>query len=92
MLRPAVNAQDNNGFTPLMWACSLGHLMAATILIGAGADLALLDNAGRSALRHAETRVAQDAVPPAAGVAPPTAAQCSEHRSLIAVLAAHGAS
>ncbi len=35
--------------------------MAATILIGLGANLALQNNAGRSALRLAEQCVAQDA-------------------------------
>ena len=75
-----------------MNACSHGHLMAATILIGAGADLALLSNAGRSALRLAEWRVAQDAAPPAAGAAPPpTAAQREEHKLVVTMLKMHGA-
>jgi hypothetical protein len=60
VLRPDINAQSGNGDTPLIEACSQGHLMAATILIGAGADLALLDNAGRSALVFAERCVAAD--------------------------------
>ena len=34
-----------------------GHLAAVTLLLDAGADLALLDNAGWSALRYAESRV-----------------------------------
>ena len=74
-----------------MNACSHGHLMAATILIGAGADLALLNNAGESALRLAEELVARDAAPHAAGVAPPTAAQREEHKAIVALLKARGA-
>ena len=91
VLRPAVNAQTNDGFTPLMETCFMGHLIAATILIALGADLALLNNAGRSALRFAESRVAQDAVPPAAGAAPLTAAQREEHKKVVTLLKMHGA-
>ena len=43
-----------------MNACVQGHLMAATILIAAGADLALLSNAGASALSTAESLVEED--------------------------------
>ena len=72
--------------------------MAATILIGAGADLALVDNAGRSALVWAEWRVQQDALapaapPPAAGAAPlpaiVTEAQRAENRRIVALLEMH---
>jgi ankyrin repeat protein len=103
VLRPDINAQGGAGVTPLMDACVQGHLMAATILIGHGANLALLNNAGQSALSVAEWRVRQDAVapaappaaPPAAGAAPPpavvTEAQRAEHKALVAVLKAHGA-
>jgi ankyrin repeat protein len=103
MLRPDINVQDGDGRTPLIMACSQGHLMAATILIGAGADLALLTNAGQSALFWAEWRVQQDAVapaappaaPPAAGAAPTpavvTPAQRAEHTALVAQLKLHGA-
>jgi len=71
-----VNAQANSGSTPLMMACNKGRLMATTILIAAGANLALLDNLGRSALRLAERRsaerlVARNAAPPAADAALP---------------------
>ena len=98
-----VNAQDDSGNTPLILACSNGHLMAATILIGAGADLALLENAGRSALFYAERRVQNDALAPlAAPAAPPAAgaaalpavvtrAQRAEHKALVAMLKGHGA-
>jgi hypothetical protein len=79
-----------------------GHLMAATILIAAGANLTLL-NAGRSALFFAERRVRRDALapaappaaPPAAGAAPPpavvTEADRAEHKALVAMLKLHGA-
>jgi hypothetical protein len=70
-----------------MNACFRGHLLAATLLIGFGADRARLDNTGHAALRLAEWRVAQDAAPPAA----PTAAQREEHARLVAVLKAFGA-
>ena len=96
---PDINAQDGTGDTPLIDACMRGHLMAATLLIGHGADLALLNNAGRSALFSAEWRVRQDALapaaPPAAGVAPPrgvvTEAQRAEHKVIVALLKARGA-
>jgi len=65
--------------------------MAATLLIGFGVDLALLSNAGWSALRLAEWRVAQDAAPPAAGAAPPSSAQRKEHADLVMLLKMHGA-
>ena len=86
-----VNAQMNNGSTPLMDACLAGHLMAATALIGLGADLALLDNAGHSALWWAERRVARDAVPPAAGAEPLNVAQREQHKGIVAMLKTHGA-
>jgi hypothetical protein len=87
----AVNAQADNGATPLICACIEGQLAAATLLLDAGADLALLTNAGWSALRCAEHRVAADAAPPAAGAAPPTAAEVAEHKALVALLKARGA-
>ena len=86
-----LNAQDDNGDMPLMYACANGNLMAATALIGAGADVDLLNHAGWSALRHAERLVTRDAVPPAAGAEAPTAAQLEEHRRVVALLKAHGA-
>ena len=45
-----LNAENDFGYTPLMDACEQGHLMAATALIGAGADVNLLARAGVSAL------------------------------------------
>ena len=62
-----------------------------TVLLDAGADVALLTNAGTSALIWAERCVAADAAPPAAGATPPTAAQRREHKSLVALLKARGA-
>jgi ankyrin repeat protein len=86
-----VNAQSGNGSTPLIAACLQGHLMAATILIAAGADLALVNNAGRSALFYAEQRVQQDALaPPGAADPPPVKAQ-REHKALVALLRVCGA-
>ena len=44
-----LNAQDDDGDTPLMKACVKGHLLTATALIGHGADVNLRDKAGKSA-------------------------------------------
>ena len=86
-----MNAQNDDGGTSLMLACLKGHLMAATILIGHGADLALLNNAGESALRLAEELVASDEEEPGEDEAPPTAAQRKEHKALVALLEGLGA-
>ena len=91
MHRPNINAQNNSGHTPLMCACDAGHLMAATLLIGHAADLALLDNAGHSALFWAENRLRQDAAPPAAGDEAVSPALREEHKSIVNLLKAHGA-
>ena len=100
---PDIDAQDGDGDTPLIDACSQGHLMAATLLIGHGANLALINNAGRSALFFAERRVQRDALapaaplaaPPAAGAAPPpsvaTEAQREEPKAVGALLKLHHA-
>jgi hypothetical protein len=58
------------------------------------AGVALLDNAGESALRHAENRVElddDDDDEPEEGYEPPTAAQRREHKALVALLKARGA-
>ena len=55
-----LNAQDEDGDTPLTDACAMGHLMAATLLISFGADINLLNHAGASALQVAETLSAED--------------------------------
>ena len=87
----AVNAQADNGATPLISACENGQFAAATLLLDAGADLALLNNAGWSALRYAERRVELDDEEPDEGEEPPTAAQVAEHKALVALLKARGA-
>ena len=98
----ALNAQTTTGFTPLMETCLQGHLMAATLLIGNGADLALLNNAGESALRIAEELVASDEEEGDEGddeddeddnedATPPRDARHEEHRCLVAQLKAHHA-
>ena len=81
----AVDALDCCSRTPLMHACENGLLMAATLLIAHGADVNLLNRAGRSALRLAERLVARDAD------LKPAAAQRYEHRAVVALLRAHGA-
>ena len=93
----SVNAQADDGGTPLMDACSWGHLMAATLLIGHGANLALLNNAGESALHLAEMRVEQDDEEPDEddeddeGEAQLRAARHEEHRGIVALLKVHRA-
>jgi len=77
------NAQDDGGHTPLM--CT-SDLMATTILIAAGANLALLDNAGHSALFWAEFSVQQDM---AAGGASVTPAERKKHKGIVALIKAH---
>jgi hypothetical protein len=87
----ALNARTNNGHTPLIDAYGRGQLAAATLLLVASADLALLDNAGSSALHCAEIRVELDDAEPAEGAEPPTATQRREHKALVALLKARGA-
>ena len=86
-----LNAQDAFGTSPLMDACAKGHLMAATLLIGHGADVNVLNHAGESALHLAKHLVTRDAAPPAAGAEARTAAQLEEHKQVVALLKAHGA-
>ena len=63
--------------------------MAATLLIGHGADLGLLNNAGRSALRFAERLVRRDAAPPAAGAEPVAPALREKHKAIVSLLKGH---
>ena len=90
-LSPAPASRTDNGSTPLINACGAGRLAAATLLLDAGADTALLDNGGWSALRWAEDRVVFDDEEPEEGEEPPTAAQAAEHKALVALLKARGA-
>jgi hypothetical protein len=87
----AVDAQTITGSSPLTCACENGQLAAATLLLDAGADLALLTNGSWSALIWAERCVAPDAAPPVAGATPPTAAQVVGHKTLVQLLKARGA-
>jgi hypothetical protein len=48
-----VNARNNNGETPLMWAVSSS---AAEVLLKAGADPSLRSNSGKTALDYARER------------------------------------
>ena len=97
-----VNAQDNDGSTPLMDACLDGHLMAATLLIAHGANLALLDINGDSALAVAEQLVEDDEGEDGEGKEGEAedakrerlsarAKLHEQHRFLVATLKAHGA-
>jgi cytohesin len=59
-----LDVEDVDGYTPLMDACYKGSYKAATCLIGQGADVALVDASGRSALYWAKRRVRIDAGDP----------------------------
>ena len=86
-----LNAQSDSGRTSLISACDNGHLAAATLLLDAGADLALLDVDSDAALWWAENLVQLDDEEPEDGAKPPTAAQRAEHEALVALLKARGA-
>ena len=83
-----ITARCTIGMTALMEACSYGHLAASMVLIGAGADKALLDNAGNAALSYAKVRVRLDDEEPDEGEKAPTDAQRKEHKTLVRVLQA----
>ena len=82
-----VNARADNGLSPLLGACQNGQLEAAALLLGAGADLALLDERGRSALRLAEELVYIDDIDDI----PPPSKQRREHKALVQLLRERGA-
>eukprot|EP00752_Nemacystus_decipiens_P008810 g7862.t1 len=48
-----VDAQDDKGYTPIMWAIFGGSLPTAEILLAAGADVAIRNNNGVAALHGA---------------------------------------
>lgn len=47
-----IDIKDNNAQTPLILASLMGNLEATRLLIESGADLAIRDGAGRTALHH----------------------------------------
>ena len=66
----------------ILLACDFGCIKTATVIIGYGADLTLLDNAGRSALTHAKLRAAEDGL---------ESSVAKDATALVALLEAHGA-
>lgn len=48
-----LNAADENGIPPLLWAAGQGGPEVVTLLLDAGADPGLRDKEGRRALEHA---------------------------------------
>ena len=77
--------------TPLMSACSNGHLMCAAALIGFGADIRLLDHEGISARGKAERRLEVDDEEPEEGSKPTTTLLRAQHRRLVRALKGMGA-
>jgi ankyrin repeat protein len=51
-----VNLPDENGYTPLHWACQEGRLEAARLLIQHGADISREDNDGFCPLEISSTK------------------------------------
>ena len=49
-----INARDENGYTPLMYAVAVNDIRFARILIKRGADMKLKSNTGRTALQYAK--------------------------------------
>ena len=49
-----INARDENGYTPLMYAVAVNDLKLARILIKRGANMKLKSNTGRTALQYAK--------------------------------------
>ncbi|OED43718.1 hypothetical protein ACH42_09360 [Endozoicomonas sp. (ex Bugula neritina AB1)] len=57
-----VNAQDERGTTPLMFAAQKGHAGVCKLLLAEGADPEILDSHGRSAQSYAEEKNYSDIV------------------------------
>ena len=51
-----VNATNNYGTTPLIYACRRGHIDIVRILIESGADYIICDKKGKSAIDHARKK------------------------------------
>ena len=83
-----VNTRDNEGNTPLMNACLTGALAAAAALVGAGANLAMLNNGGTSALHIAEELAAREAPL----LSDTREVSRKDLSAIVALLKAHGAS
>ena len=50
----AVDARDEGGYTPLMYAAADGHLEVAKALLAAGAAVDARDEAGKTPLKYAQ--------------------------------------
>ncbi len=50
----SLNLQNASGNTPLHWAALNGHLEAVKALVGAGADVTVINSAGHDAVYEAE--------------------------------------
>lgn len=51
---PILSPQNASGNTPLHWACLNGHLETVKILVNAGADFTITNDAGHDAVYEAE--------------------------------------
>ena len=54
LLYQLLNAKNKSGNTALHWAALNGHLEAVRVLLGAGANPAVINNAGHDAVYEAE--------------------------------------
>jgi ankyrin repeat protein len=60
--RADVNAKDEQGFTPLMWAALKGHVTTIQVLLGASADVNSKDRTGWTATMWAASQGRTDAL------------------------------
>jgi ankyrin repeat protein len=51
-----INQTDNNGWTPLMWACKNNKVLVALVLVNNGADINIKNKDGKSARDYAKKR------------------------------------